>query len=355
MRWDTDLAQMYLEPRRGLLQLAMYAQHLGTGSTLLCRSIRSATIKGYITAAASFHALFGPHPRDFRKDNAVDAKISTTLSAVYDELKRWEDVPNRREPYTLEMLDDMGREFANSGRGSNTLDAALLDWFTCGLFAGFRLGEYAQDAYNSEITSYKLNMRSEAQAFCLRDVRFESADRGQFSAVAAAAATNGTMVKCWIKFRTQKNGQNGEEKLFTQNYSGKCFPSAMLRIIRRFISLRGADDTLTPMAVYQSETYDKSTKFVTAPDIEVAMRRVAARVYKLDPIKDQKALQMWSAHSLRVGACVILHSMGMSTTQLKFLLRWRSDAFMVYLRNTAILSNQQNAIFNNVGAMPNFL
>jgi hypothetical protein len=122
------------------------------------------------------------------------------------------------------------------------------------------------------------------------------------------------MVKCRIKFRTQKNGQNGAEKLFTYNYSGKCFPSAMLRIIRRFISLQGANNTKKPMAVYQSGTYDKSTKFVTAPDIEVAMRRVAARVYKLD------------------------HSMGMSTTQLKFLLRWRSDAFILYLRkNTAIL------------------
>jgi hypothetical protein len=126
----------------------------------------------------------------------------------------------------------------------------------------------------------------------------------------------------------------------------------MLRIIHRFIRLQGANDTLTPMAVYQSDTYDKSTKFVTTPEIEVAMRRVAARVYKLDPIKDQQALQMWLAHSLRVGACVILHSMGMSTTQLKCLLRWRSDAFMVYLRNTAIPSNHQNEIFNNAGAMP---
>jgi hypothetical protein len=355
MRWDTDLAAMQLDPRRGLLQLAMYAQHLGTGSNLLCRTIRTDTIKKYVTVAASLHALFGAHPRDFRKDSPTDTKVSPTLSAVYNEQKRWEDVPNRREPFTLEMLDAMKDDFAASGHGANTRTAALLDWFECGLFAGLRLGEWAQTAYRSEITSYQLNIRNEARALCMCDVRFESAQRGQYSAADAAAATNLTMVKCWIKFRTQKNGQHGEEKLFTSNNSGKCFPSAMLRIIRRFISLRGVSDCGTPLAIYQPDSPGKSTTFITAPDIEAAMRKVAARVYHLDPVRDAKSLMKWSAHSLRVGACVIIHSMGMSTAQIKFLLRWRSDGFMVYLRNTATLAHRQNDIFNEADAMPHFL
>jgi hypothetical protein len=76
---------------------------------------------------------------------------------------------------------------------------------------GFRLGEWSQEASKSEIASYQLNRRNEAQVICLRDVRFlESAARGQYSAVASDAATNTTMVKCSNKFRNQKNGQNGE-------------------------------------------------------------------------------------------------------------------------------------------------
>jgi hypothetical protein len=82
MKWDTDLAEMYPDPQRGLLQLAMYTQHLGTGSNLQCRTIRTDTIKKYIAVAASFHALFGPQSRDFRKDSATDTKVSPTLSAV---------------------------------------------------------------------------------------------------------------------------------------------------------------------------------------------------------------------------------------------------------------------------------
>jgi hypothetical protein len=210
MKWDTDFTEMDLHPpRRGLLQLAMFAQHLGTGSNLLCRTIRTDTIKRYVNVAASLHSLFGSHHRDYRKDSEMDTNISRTLSAVYVEQKRWEDVPNRREPYTLEMLDTMRTDFAASGRGPNTLEAALVDWFACGLFAGLRLGEWGQHAYQSEITSYKLNIRNEAQALCLCDVRFESASHGQCSAVEAVTTTHLNFNKCWIKFRTQKNGQNG--------------------------------------------------------------------------------------------------------------------------------------------------
>jgi hypothetical protein len=209
---------------QGLLQLAMYAQHLGTGSSLLCRTIKADTIKRYVNAAASLHSLFGPHPYDYRKDSARDNQVSPTISRVYDEQKRWEDVPDRREPFTLEMLDTMSDDLATSERGPNTMAAALVDWFTCGLFAGLRLGEWAQDANQSDITSYKLNKRNDAMALSLGDVRFEDANRRQCSAVEAAAATNLTIVKCWIKFRTQKNEHNGEEKLFIRNTSGKCFP-----------------------------------------------------------------------------------------------------------------------------------
>jgi hypothetical protein len=57
LNWDIDLS---LQPLRGLLQLARYAQYLGTGSNLLYSTIRSDAIKKYVTVAASFHTLFGP-------------------------------------------------------------------------------------------------------------------------------------------------------------------------------------------------------------------------------------------------------------------------------------------------------
>ena len=84
------------------------------------------------------------------------------------------------------------------------------------------------------------------------------------------------------------------------------------------------------------------------------MRTVAAVVYNYDPNKpdDAAALQKWSCHSLRVGACVILHSMGFTDTQIQWLLRWKSLAFWAYLRNIAVLTNQHTAAFSAHSSMP---
>jgi hypothetical protein len=81
----------------------------------------------------------------------------------------------------------------------------------------------------------------------------------------------------------------------------------------------------------------------------------AAHVYKLDPTTDCAHLCRWSAHSLRVGACVILHGMGFTDTQIQFLLRWQSNAFYVYLRNIAGLAHKQNRALDDLSIMPNFI
>jgi hypothetical protein len=56
-----------------------------------------------------------------------------------------------------------------------------------------------------------------------------------------------------------------------------------------------------------------------------------------------------------VGACVILHGMGFTDTQIQFLLRWQSNAFFAYLRNIAGLAHQQNRALDDLSTMPNFI
>ena len=112
--------------------------------------------------------------------------------------------------------------------------------------------------------------------------------------------------------------------------------------------------TLTPMAVYKCPT-TSCPRFIIAREIETHMRSIAATVYGFHPKRDVQQLQKWSAHSLRVGACTLLHASGVSASQIKFLLRWRSDAFMVYLRNTVPLAKRQNEIWDEAMAMPHFL
>ena len=50
---------------------------------------------------------------------------------------------------------------------------------------------------------------------------------------------------------------------------------------------------------------------------------------------EKSNLQTSAAHLLRFGACVILNTVGFTGEEIKFLLRWKSRTFVMYLRNLA--------------------
>jgi hypothetical protein len=75
----------------------------------------------------------------------------------------------------------------------------------------------------------------------------------------------------------------------------------MLRIISRFEGLVGIHDKSTPLALYKKG--EKEAKFITASDIKKVMRHTAAEVYILDPVKDQKILQIVGAFTSRGSLC----------------------------------------------------
>ena len=79
--------------------------------------------------------------------------------------------------------------------------------------------------------------------------------------------------------------------------------------------------------------------YVRAKHIEVHLRHIAKAVYN---INDHDELQKWSPHSIRVGAAVRLHVAGKDGPYMQIRLRWRSLAFMVYLRNTIEIADQQH-------------
>lgn len=339
--------------RRCQLQLGMYAMNLATGNTLFCRQTKSTSVKNYIQDITSFVALLCQ--RDICKMNATDVKFSPLIFSVYDELKRWEDVPNRREPCMLKMLEAVFCLILDTNASPNSLIAALGNWFQHSLIGGFCLTEYAQPGCCSDPQYPVQNHCMETRGFCLGDIQFAAADHMRLSAVQATRCTHSPLRKCWVKLHTQKNDSNGEERLFTANPNPvrKCFVCSILAIVERFLCLRGEHDFNTPLALHPDKR-GQMAKLIHLVNIEALMRHVAAQLYKLCPTKDKEELQHWSAHSLRVGACVILHSMCYTDTQIKWHLCWRLDAFMVYLRHLAILANRQHATLDKAASMPHF-
>ena len=164
----------------------------------------------------------------------------------------------------------------------------------------------------------------------------------------------------WVTWRWQKNGEHGEEKKFALNpdESGYCFIAATYRSLLRFEELMEREPSLhpsvTPLSVYLADDL-ASIKLVTAIDIEKHMRRLAAQVHHLDPTRDLSLINQWASHSLRIGAVVVLHAMGFSPLDIQWLLRWKSTAFMAYLRNTTVLAERHYKALDKAAAMPHYV
>ena len=115
--------------------MELYALHLARGETLLCRSIKANTIERYLHAAAKLSTAV--HQMDPRLD--IFGNTSEHIKKVLREQKRWEDMPNRREPVTSKMIEEMWNMC--KGKDANSLECAILDWNMLGRYCGFRLSE----------------------------------------------------------------------------------------------------------------------------------------------------------------------------------------------------------------------
>jgi hypothetical protein len=157
------------------------------------------------------------------------------------------------------------------------------------------------------------------------------------------------------RYRTQKNGQNNEKRKHARNpYVGTpCHITSTIRIVQRFSRLIGTNHRKVPLSVCRHA--NGQVRHITASIIESTFRMAAAHADKLDLVKDCEHLRKWSSHSLRVGACVILHGMGFTDSQIKLLLRWRSDAFFDYLRNITGLAFKQCRALHDLSIVPNFI
>jgi hypothetical protein len=332
-------------------QLALYAAHLATGSNLVCRSIKSATISGYVHDVARF--LYRFSNRDPRKQDPTKQENAPCIDSITKEVKRWEKMPNRREPFTIEMLDFIIDQSKNLA--PNSFLSTFRDWATCGLYAGFRLSKWAEPERNTAINNPLLNMFNDPKAFCLGDLEFQNESKKFMSLAAVLASDNSVVHRVTLTFRTQKNGDNGQTRNWLRNayWHKYCFIAAILWILRRFIALVGWNYDI-PLCVFLE---DHAPRLITSDYIETALRNAAAAVYDIDlSTKTGKArLSKWSSHSFRVGACVILHALGFTGEQIKQLLCWRSLSFMKYLRNLGILAMKQNKAISEVGEMPNFI
>ena len=351
MRLTDDWTLKNQSQERANYQLALYAAHLATGSSLHCKSLKAGTIRSYLLDVAKFLGRY--RDVDPRYRSTADTKLAPPIGKILAEVQRWESIPNRREPFTLDMHKFIASEAAKR-QDDCCLDAAIANWTLCNLYAKCRGVEWMQtDSSNSEPQSYHRNRFGNAYAFTIRDVQCKTESNKLLSIQEAIASPN--QVGCIrLRFEEQKNGENGETKLFVRNPKDPsiCFVTHFMQILCRHHTLVKSKPDI-PLSIYRDD--NGQNKNITSALVETAMRTAAATLFNLDPVKNKTELQIWSAHSLRVGACTTLYAMGFHEMEIKHLLRWKSDAFMTYLRNLAVTSRRHNAAISDASSIPNFL
>lgn len=310
--------------------MACYAASLAHGNNLLCKTIKSSTITKYLNAVSKLYLAKGlVDPCQ----HAITKQQSYFIRNILLEQKRWELMPNRREPLTWEMVDHI--HASSSQHSPLSLHKALEDWLILGMHAGFRLSEWAQAC--SRLRSTKdiaRNKDSTPTAFTLADFSFMNENSQRLDSVPNLADETPAFVN--IRWRVQKNNNNGEVLTFAKNdvHIHHCPVRACLRIVSRHTDLSKHTSSET-LAVF----YDSSQGLTLIDDSHIAaiLRCAASKLYN---IKSSTDLNRWSSHSIRVGACVALHSAGKDALFIKHRLRWRSDTFQMYLRNIPLLAIQ---------------
>jgi hypothetical protein len=207
----------------------------------------------------------------------------------------------------------------------------MYDWETTGIYAGFRLSEWAQDDHVARLDQVKCAIDGEPTAFLIDDLEFRK-ENGRHMSRSEALQHPRMVRQVLVRWRFQKNGTKGEKKTFVRISSGDfslCAVSAWLRIVRRWADLGLGNKH--PLAVFSDDGLAAgNVQFIQSHHINETLQHAAKLVYN---ITDPAALARFTSHSIRVGACVALHAAGVQQQDIKFALRWKSDSFYNYLRN----------------------
>merc|ERR1712032_1211587 len=95
---------------------------------------------------------------------------------------------------------------------------------------------------------------------------------------------------------------------------------------------------------------DERRKFITDTDANAPLRHAAHKVMGI-PLGDPE-LDRWSTHSIRVTAANLLHRQKFSDSYIQNRLRWKRDAFKVYLRNTFYTADQHTLYISESNLPP---
>ena len=326
---DPTFAKYELKQRNFLM--ACYAISLTTNQSIYCKTVKASTVSTYLSDAAKLSILNKLHDPTKNAFNQRSHFITNVLS----EHKRWESMPNRREPLTYKMIHKAQLDLAKSSSPIDSLPQVLFDWMVLGIVTGVRKSEWCQSRQSTPHGGFQQNIDGTSKAFILDDFTFEDSQGMRITNDPSHDISDASTVT--IRWRFQKNGDNGQKLSYTANkrHPSLCPVQAAMRIRNRAIRLGLSPEF--PIAVFLST--QGTITYCDDGHVEQHLRYLATECYN---ISNEEDLSRFTCHSFRVGACVLLHEANEAPDFIKFRLRWKSDSYLMYLRNTPKLASKHN-------------
>eukprot|EP00536_Pseudo-nitzschia_multiseries_P015448 jgi/Psemu1/42578/gm1.42578_g len=107
------------------LLLALYASHLLSGHSLLCKTICTKTTLKYLQAASTFLTHFDHDAgHDARCHSSLSHALCPKISAIIKSVKQFESVPNMYKPFTIPMLLHFQQQHATANADTLTWPAS---------------------------------------------------------------------------------------------------------------------------------------------------------------------------------------------------------------------------------------
>ena len=302
--------------------LACYAVSLVQGESIRGKPLRSRTVKNYLSDAYKLFAA---------RSLAFDSLLTTNyVHTILHALSSYENVPNRREMIT----DGMMRWLLNESkrRHEDNELAAIVDWLILGRYTGFRQSEWCQTSQSS----FKRIEEWPGQpplAFIMSDIIFMDKNKRRINLTSSTSHDDVFYIA--IRWRKQKNGENGEEITFARDLANPAFCPvlATLRIVTRARRLGTPADV--PIGVFSKKG---QRLYISASLVAKYLRLAASTVLNIS-LKDEY-INRWSTHSVRVTAANLLHRERFADSFIQKRLRWKSTSFLDYLRNTFYAAEQ---------------
>jgi hypothetical protein len=308
--------------------LSSYTKLLIEGNNIKNKDlIRSDTVKGYLKQVNTLYSKRGlPIP-------ITNFQTSTHSAAIlYRNLKAEEDIAAQRSP----LLPQMVAEILHAGKKADffSLEALMLDVVVISREIGPRAAEIAQKVQSRPDYHHYPSGKKVIKAMC-EDWRQAYDDRNRI--IKNPISCPSKVHKMKITWMIQKNRRNKEPLTYIKGETGSdfCVPSSITRMIKRARGL-GQPSNL-PLCVFRGR--GGRLAYLTASAITKYLRKIAKKVH---PNISKMDLDKISAHSLRVWAACLLHEAGQSGDYIKKRLRWLSECYRVYLRDSDVLGQTHN-------------